>query len=110
MSVRVEGVSLNRWPVSRNPVKSKCTVRRGRSVDEWRKLWDGPTNNGRSLSWLVTEERILEMEVVMLEECRLTLPPETEPLRGLWRSSQLNGRREALYDTHVTRARRGLLR
>ena len=56
------------------------------------------------------EVRIRELEVAMLEEYGLTLPPETEPLRGLWRRSQLNWRREALHDLRRAKARRELLR
>ena len=79
-------------------------------IDEWRRLWEGHSHQGKGLSWLVTEERIRELEVAMLEEHGLTLPPETQPLHGLWRRSQLNWRKGALYDTRRARARRELLR
>ncbi len=78
-------------------------------IDEWRELWKGHSNQGRSLSWLATEERIRELEVAMLEDHGLTLPPETEPLRGLDRSSQLNWRRETLREVRMTRARQEFL-
>ena len=39
----------------------------------------------------------------------LTLPPETEPLYGLDRGSQLNWRQESLHKVRVKRARRELL-
>ena len=55
-------------------------------------------------------ERILELEVAMLEEHGLTLPPETEPLRGLDRGAQLNWRLEALHDFRRRRARLEFLR
>ena len=45
----------------------------------------------------------------MLEDHGLTLPPETEPLRGLDRSSQLNWRKKALHVIRMRRARRELL-
>ncbi len=80
------------------------------NIEEWRRLREGHPNQGRSLSWLATEERIRELEVAMLEDHGLTLPPETEPLRGLDRSSQLNWRRETLREVRMTRARRELLR
>ena len=79
-------------------------------VDEWRRLRDNHPNRGGDLTWLTVEERIRELEVAMLEEYGLTLPPETEPLRGLWRSSQLNWRRMALRDVRRARSRRELLR
>ena len=79
-------------------------------IEEWRKLREGNTVSGASLSCLEAEVRIRELEVTMLEEHGLTLPPETEPLRGLWRRSQLNWRREALHDLRRVRTRRELLR
>ena len=51
-------------------------------VQEWRDLWQDHPDRGRGLSWLDTEARILELELAMLEEHGLTLPPETEPLPG----------------------------
>ena len=74
-------------------------------IAEWRTLSEGHSAKGRSLSWLASEERIRE-----LEEHGLTLPPETQPLTGIWRSSQLNWRKDALYDARRARARRELLR
>ena len=41
----------------------------------------------------------LAVELALLEEHGLTLPPETYPLKGLDRSSQVNWRRKALEDT-----------
>ena len=65
-------------------------------IDEWRGLWKTHSAGGRGLAWLEVEERVRELEVAMLEDHGLTLPPETMPLTGLWRSSQLNWRRETL--------------
>ena len=65
-------------------------------IEEWRRLWKTHSAGGRGLAWLEVEERVRELEVAMLEEHGLTLPPETMPLTGLWRSSQLNWRRETL--------------
>ena len=79
-------------------------------IDEWRRLWKEHPNKGKTLSWLVREERILALEVAMLEEHGLTLPPETYPLKGFWRRAQLNWRLEALYDTRRARAKREMLR
>ena len=74
-------------------------------VDEWRGLWDGHPARGRGLAWVSRRERILEVEVAMLEEHGLTLPPETEPLRGLDRGAQLNWRLKALHQFRKRRAR-----
>lgn len=73
-------------------------------VEEWRRLRDGHPHQGSGLSWLLTEERLFTLELAMLEEHGLTLPPETEPLRGFGRSAQTNWRRTALEDTRQARA------
>ena len=79
-------------------------------VEEWRGLRTGHPHRGRSLSWLVTEERLLVLELAMLEEHGLTLPPEKQPLRGFGRKGQTSWRRKALYDTRVALRKRKLLR
>ncbi len=77
-------------------------------VKEWRSLRSGHPNQGSSLSWLTTQKRLLEL--AMLEEHGLTLPPEKQPLRGFGRSGQTSWRRTALGDTRKALARRQLLR
>ncbi len=79
-------------------------------VEEWRALRAGHPNQGRSLSWLVAEERQLTLELAMLEEHGLTLPPETQPLRGFGRKGQTSWRWTALADTRVALRKRELLR
>ena len=80
-------------------------------IEEWRGIWEaGHTGVGKGLTWLETEERVRGLEVAMLEEHGLTLPPETEPLTGLWRSSQLNWRKETLNEVRRAVAWRHLLR
>ena len=79
-------------------------------IVEWRGLKDTHPNRGKGLSWLVTEERFLSVELALLEEHGMTLPPETYPLKGFDRNGQLNWRRTALYDTRRARAKRELLR
>ena len=79
-------------------------------IEEWRRLWKTHTGVGKGLAWLETEERVRELEVAMLEEHGLTLPPETQPLHGLWRSSQLNWRRETLHEVRRAVAWRRLAR
>ena len=78
-------------------------------VREWRGLKDTHPNRGRGLDWLRTEERVLAVELALLEGYGLTLPPETYPLKGLDRSGQVNWRRRALEDTQRDRKRRELL-
>ena len=79
-------------------------------VEEWRELRADHSHQGRSLSWLVTEERLLMLELAMLDDHGLTLPPETQPLRGFGRKGQTNWRRTALGDTRKALARRRMLR
>ena len=79
-------------------------------IAEWRGLKESHPNQGKGLDWLVVEERFLSLELALLEEHGLTLPPETFPLRGLERSGQVNWRRTALSDTRRARERAELLR
>ena len=79
-------------------------------VEEWRRLRAGHPHQGKSLSWLTTEERLLVLELAMLEEHGLTLPPETQALRGFGRKGQINHRWKALADTRVALRKRKLLR
>ena len=79
-------------------------------IVEWRGLKDTHPNEGKGLEWLVAQERLLEVELALLEEHGMTLPPEKQPLRGLDRSGQVSWRRTALYDTRRARAQAELLR
>ena len=79
-------------------------------VEEWRALRASHPHQGKSLSWLVTEEQLLTLELAMLDDHGLTLPPETQPLRGFGRKGQTNWRRTALRDTRRALGRRKRLR
>ena len=46
-------------------------------IVEWRELKAVHPDEGRSLSWLLTEERFLALELTLLEGHGLTLPPAT---------------------------------
>ena len=78
-------------------------------VQEWRGLKETHPSRGRGLEWLRQQQRLLEMELALLEEHGLTLPPETYPLRGLDRGAQVNWRQKALVDTQRERAKREIL-
>ena len=78
-------------------------------IVQWRELKDAHPNEGKGLVWLADEERLLEVELALLEEHGMTLPPEKRPLRGFARSGQVNWRRTALHDTRRARARRELV-
>ena len=79
-------------------------------VVEWRQLKEAHPHRGKGLAWLAEEERLLEMELALLEEHGMTLPPEKQPLRDFARKGQVNWRRTALSDTRRARARSELLR
>ena len=79
-------------------------------IEEWRSLRANHPNQGKSLSWLRRYERLLALELAMLEEHGLTLPPEKEALRGFGRRGQTSWRWTALFDTRKSIARRELLR
>ena len=70
-------------------------------IVEWRELKAVHPDEGKSLSWLHTEERFLALE--------LTLPPATFPLRGFDRNGQVNWRKTALSDTRRALRKRELL-
>lgn len=70
-------------------------------VEEWRRLRTAhPATRGRPLR---VEERMLELEIAMIDEFSLTLPPETYPWDGLSRTNQVSWRRRALRDVRRRR-------
>ena len=79
-------------------------------VVEWRELKDSHPNERGGLEWLADEERLLTVELALLEEHGMTLPPEKRPLRGFDRDGQTSWRRTALYDTRRARRKRERLR
>ena len=65
-------------------------------VDDWRRLWTThPATRDRPVQ---VEERMLELEVALIDGLKLTLPPETYPWDGLSRADQMYWRRRALGD------------
>ena len=78
-------------------------------IVEWRGLKETHPNEGGGLDWLTDRVRMLEVELALLEEHGLTLPPEKQPLRGLDRSGQVSWRRTALFDTRRERRKAELL-
>ena len=69
---------------------------------------DGHPYEGKSLWWLTTYERLLVL--AMLENHGLTLPPETQALRGFGRRGQTSWRWKALADTRTALRKQKLLR
>ena len=78
-------------------------------IVEWRGLKDAHPNEGRGLAWLAEEERLRAVELALLEDHGMTLPPEKRPLRGFDRDGQTNWRRTALFDTRRAIRKRELL-
>ena len=75
-------------------------------VEEWRRIWQaGHRGTGKGLAWLRAEERVRTLEVAMLGEHGLTLPPQKMPLYGLDRRDQLVWRKETLSDVRRSLAR-----
>ncbi|MDE2885712.1 MAG: hypothetical protein OXO53_11560 [Chloroflexota bacterium] len=74
-------------------------------IVEWRGLKNKHPLKGKGLAWLAEGERLLEVELALLEEHGMTLPPEKRPLRGFDRDGQTTWRRKALFNTHRERAR-----
>ena len=70
---------------------------------------DAHPNDGKGLAWLAEEERFLALELALLEDHGMTLPPEKRPLRGFDRGGQINWRRTALFDTRRALKKRELL-
>ena len=78
-------------------------------IVEWRGLKDAHPNEGRGLAWLAEEERLRVVELALLEDHGMTLPPEKRPLRGFDRDGQINWRKTALFDTRRATRKRELL-
>ena len=78
-------------------------------IVEWRELKDAHPNDGKGLAWLAEEERLRAVELTLLEDHGMTLPPEKRPLRGFDRDGQINWRRTALFDTRRAIRTRELL-
>ena len=74
-------------------------------IMEWRDLLDAHPERGDGVDWLTTQERVLEVELALLEDHGMTLPPEKQPLRDFDRSGQITWRRTALSDTRRERKR-----
>ena len=79
-------------------------------VAEWRRLMTGGTQVGSRIERTRAEERRWELEVAMIGEFRLTLPPQTEPLNESSRAVHLQRRRSSLRKARGYRVRAERLR
>ena len=78
-------------------------------VEEWRRLMKERAV-GTKLTQVKTRQRIMELEIAMLGEYRLTLPPGSSPLDDFTRGAELDWRERALVNIQRERARRALVR
>lgn len=69
-------------------------------VQEWRELRLSHPYEGSGISWLVSEIRLRRLEVLLIGEYELTLPPDTDPWDGLERKTQVGWRYQTLARLH----------
>ena len=79
------------------------------AVVEWRRL-NRRREVGTKLDQVTTRERIMALEIALIGEYELTLPPDTYAIHPSEREGYLRWRRRALADLQTERARRELLR
>ena len=79
-------------------------------VAEWRSLMTGGTQIGSRIERTRAEERRWELEIAMIGEFGLTLPPQTEPLNDSRRDGHLQRRRSSLRKARGDRVRAERLR
>ncbi|MXY98637.1 MAG: hypothetical protein F4Z29_13065 [Gemmatimonadetes bacterium] len=72
-------------------------------VDEWRRLRESHPFNGKGLAWLEDEERLRELEIELIGERGLTVPPDTDPWDSLSRRTQVRWRTQTLERVHRER-------
>ena len=69
-------------------------------VDEWRGLRERHPTEGKGVSWLADEERLRELEIALVGEHKLTMPPDTDPWDSLSRRTQVRWRTQTLERVH----------
>ena len=79
------------------------------SVTEWREL-NRKRGAGTKLEQVRVRQSIMELEIEIIGEHKLTLPPNTEPLHQSEREGYLGWRRRALLHMQRERLRRELVR
>ncbi len=79
-------------------------------VREWRMLQRDHPLTGNTLSWMERQERLLVVEMALLDEHKLTLPPDTQPIDDFWRTHIMNWRRNDIEDIRRRICRRKLFR
>ena len=72
-------------------------------VDEWRQLRESHPPEGKGVAWLADEERLRELEIALVGEHELTMPPGTDPWDSLSRRTQVRWRTQTLERVHRER-------
>ena len=80
------------------------------SVKEWRELRASHPFKGKGVEWLEEEIHLRKLEIVLIGEHELTLPPETYPWDSLGRKTQVEWRRRTLVRLEKERFRAGIKR
>ncbi len=70
------------------------------SVQEWRDLRLSHPYEGSGISWLESEIRLRKLEVLLIGEHELTLPPDIDPWDSLDRKTQVDWRHQTLARLH----------
>ena len=65
-------------------------------IAEWRAMRERMARAAHTLEYLQAEERLLELEIALAGEHRLTLPPDDYPWDGIRRHAELRLRRQVL--------------
>ena len=65
-------------------------------VDEWRRLRTSHPAEGRGVAWLTNEERLRELEIALVGEHEMAMPPSRYRWDSLERRSQVGWRTETL--------------
>ena len=78
-------------------------------VDEWRVL-ELRRETGTKLDRARTKERIMELEITLIDECGLTLPPASSSMHPSERGTHLGWRRRELNGLRRERAKQEVLR
>ena len=74
-------------------------------IAEWREARQGLREAERYIDWLDFERRICELEITLIREHWLTLPPSTDPWDDLVRAAVLGLREKELRDVRAARRR-----
>ena len=79
-------------------------------MKEWRELRSSHPFKGNGVDWLEKEIQLRALEIALIDEHELTLPPETYPWDGLGRKTQVEWRIRTLARLRKERFRAGIKR